>query len=136
MGKLIKNHWARLVVLIAAGIQVGGSIEGFFWPKITWDFATSSLNVLVKPAPVLQIINLILGIVVLAWEWPLGFLAGKMFHRSIHARLVMFTICAFTSLFMYQSHSSTIYYFLGTYGYALALAGHEVSAPAASSLKS
>lgn len=36
MGKLINNHWARLIVLIAAAVQIGGSIEGLIWPKITW----------------------------------------------------------------------------------------------------
>jgi hypothetical protein len=114
-------------MLIAAAIQIGGSIEGFFWPKVTWDFSTSSLNVLVKPFPILQTVNLILGIVILAWEWPLSLLAGTMFHRSIHARLVVFAICAVTSMFLYQAHSSTIYYLLGSCGYLIALKEREVS---------
>src|SRR3954452_10288325 len=101
MGNIIRNHWARLVVLVAAAIQIGGSIEGFFWPKITWDFSTPTFNILVKPFPILQIINLVLGIIVLAWEWPLCFLAGTMFHRSIHARLVVFAICSVTSILVY-----------------------------------
>jgi thymine-DNA glycosylase len=33
MGKLMKNHWAWLIILIAAVNQVFASIEGFFWPK-------------------------------------------------------------------------------------------------------
>lgn len=127
MGRIIKNHWARLVVLIAAAIQIGGSIEGFFWPKVTWDFCTTLLNGLVKPFPILQTLNLVLGIIVIAWEWPLGLLSDTMFHRSIHARLVVFAICTVTSMFLYQAHSSTIYYLLGLYGYALALLEREVS---------
>jgi hypothetical protein len=126
MGKLIKNHWARLVVLIASAIQIGGSIEGFIWPKVTFDFFTHSLNGLVKPFPIIQTLNLALGTTVLAWEWPLGLLADTMLHRSIHARLVVFAICAVTSMFLYQAHSSAIYYLMGFYGYALALAEREV----------
>lgn len=128
MGKLVKNHWARLVVLVAAAIQIGGSIEGYLWPKVTWDFSTAALNFLVQPVPALQTINLLLGILVVAWEWPLSAIAGSMYHRSIHARLVMYTLCTFSALFLYQSHNSALYYSLGIYGYALALFEQEVSA--------
>ena len=127
MGKLIKNHWARLVMLVAASIEIGGSIEGFIWPKATLDFSTSIFNVLVKPYPVLQIINLVLGVIVLAWEWPVMFLGGTKFHRSIPARLVVYAICAVTSLFLYQAHSATLYYVMGLYGYGIALAEKEAS---------
>ncbi|EAT81097.2 hypothetical protein SNOG_11389 [Parastagonospora nodorum SN15] len=67
MGKLIKNHWARLVVLTAAAYQLAAALEAFFWPKIFWDFLTKNLDSAVKPFPVLQIINLIVGVVALAW---------------------------------------------------------------------
>jgi hypothetical protein len=129
MGKLVKSHWARLVVLVAAAIQIGGSIEGYFWPKVTWDFLTTALDFLVVPIPALQTINLLLGLVVVAGEWPLSAIAGKMYHRSIHARLVMYTICAISALFLYQSHTSALYYILGIYAYIAALYEHEVSFP-------
>jgi hypothetical protein len=127
MGKLVKNHWARLVVLVAAAIQIGGSVEGYLWPKVTWDFSTAALDFLVQPVPALQTINLALGILVVAWEWPVSIIAGSMYHRSIHARLVMYTLSTFSALFLYQSHNSALYYILGIYGYALALSEQEVS---------
>ena len=71
MGKLIKNHWARLIVLTAAAIQVGAGVHGIFWPKIFWDFLTTNLNGAVKPIPILQIINIVLGALALVLEWPL-----------------------------------------------------------------
>lgn len=71
MGKLIKNHWARLIVLVASAYQVAAAIEGFFWPKIFWDFVTTNLDGAVKPFPILQIINLLFGIFGLCLEWPL-----------------------------------------------------------------
>ena len=71
MGKLVKNHWARLIILTASAYQVLASIEGFFWPKLFWDFLTTNLDHSVRPIPFLQIINLLLGLLGLAWEWPL-----------------------------------------------------------------
>lgn len=71
MGKLVKNHWARLIVLVASAIQVAASIQGFFWPKLFWDFLTTNLDAAVKPIPILQIINLLLGLLGLSLEWPL-----------------------------------------------------------------
>ena len=66
MGKLIKNHWARLIILTAALYQCAAALEGFFWPKIFWDFLTKNLDAAVKPFPILQIINLLFGLFALA----------------------------------------------------------------------
>lgn len=71
MGKLIKNHWARLIILTASAYQVLASIEGFFWPKFFWDFLTTNLDHAVRPIPFLQIANLLFGLLGLCWEWPL-----------------------------------------------------------------
>lgn len=71
MGKLIKNHWARLIILVASAYQVAASISGFFWPKFFFDFLTTNFDSSVRPIPILQIINLLLGLLGLAWEWPL-----------------------------------------------------------------
>jgi len=110
MGKLIKNHWARLIVLTASIYQIAAAVEGFFWPKIFWDFMTKNLDGAVKPFPVLQIINLILGIVMFAWEWPLGFLAGSAMHRSIEARLIALPLAVLAAALMYQTTNPAIYY--------------------------
>ncbi|TVY45116.1 hypothetical protein LOCC1_G002606 [Lachnellula occidentalis] len=126
MGKLIKNHWARLIVLTAAIYQVAAAIEGFFWPKIFWDFLTKNLDGAVKPIPVLQTINLISGLVMLAWEWPLGFLAGTAIHRSIEARLVALPMCALVAALIYQATNPAIYYVIGMGVYFWAYSEGEV----------
>ncbi|CZS97637.1 hypothetical protein WAI453_008755 [Rhynchosporium graminicola] len=113
MGKLIKNHWARLIVITAAIYQIAAGIHGFFWPKIFWDFMTKNLDVAVKPLPILQTINVVLGIILLAWEWPLGFLAGSAMHRSIEARLVILPLAALSALLIYQGTNAGIYYMIG-----------------------
>ncbi|MCJ1272938.1 hypothetical protein MMC21_000727 [Puttea exsequens] len=71
MGKLIKNHWARLIILTASTYQILASIQGFFWPKLFWDFLTTNLDPCVRPIPILQIVNLLLGLLGVCWEYPL-----------------------------------------------------------------
>lgn len=143
MGKLIKNHWGRLIVLTAATCksspfliddlpvnfvldQIAAALHGFFWPKIFWDFLTKNLDGAVKPIPVLQIINLILGIVIFAWEWPLGLIAKTALHRSIEARLVVFPIAALAAALLYQATNPAIYYTIGIGVYFWAYSEGEV----------
>ncbi|KAJ9157955.1 hypothetical protein NKR23_g512 [Pleurostoma richardsiae] len=126
MGKLIKNHWARLIILSSAAYQVAAAIEGFFWPKIFWDFLTKSLDPAVKPIPILQIINLIMGLFMLAWEWPLGFLAGSSIHRSIEARLAVLPLASLSAILIYQGTNPALYYLIGMVVYFWAYSEGEI----------
>ncbi|KIW88219.1 uncharacterized protein Z519_11330 [Cladophialophora bantiana CBS 173.52] len=131
MGKLIKNHWARLIVLTAAAYQVLASLEGFFWPKIFWDFLTKNLDGAVKPFPVLQIINLIMAFIGLAWEWPLAPVVKLLpgLHRSMEARLVVYPLCALAAAIMYQSTNAALYYIIGVIVYFWAYSEGETVCP-------
>jgi len=99
--------------LTAAIYQVVASIEGFFWPKIFWDFLTKNLDMAVKPFPALQIINLLFGILGIAWEWPLKFIAGSSFHRSIEARLAIYPLSILAALLLYQGTNAGLYNLIG-----------------------
>ncbi|KAI4102364.1 MAG: hypothetical protein L6R37_004444 [Teloschistes peruensis] len=136
MGKLIKNHWARLIVLTAAIYQVAAALEGFFWPKIFWDFLTTNLNGAVYPVPILQTLNLIFGILALAWEWPLNIplssttrFAETVMHRSIEARLVVYPLSSLAALLLYQGTNPGIYYLIGMGVYFWAYSEGEVVCP-------
>ncbi|KAH6895214.1 hypothetical protein B0T10DRAFT_210524 [Thelonectria olida] len=113
MGKLIKNHWARLIILTAAAYQVAAAIECFIWPKIFWDFLTRTLDGAVRPIPVLQIVNLILGIGVFALEWPMSFIAGSAVHRSLEVRLAILPLTALSAVLIYQGTNAALYYLVG-----------------------
>jgi len=126
MGKLIKNHWARLIVLTAAVYQVAAAVEGFFWPKIFFDFLTKNLDVAVKPLPILQVINLVFGVLLFAWEWPLGFIAGTAMHRSIEARLVVLPMAGLAAALLYQATNPAIYYTVALMVYFWAYSEGEV----------
>lgn len=153
MGKLIKNHWARLIVLTAAACkypalklsptmlsiakdppklcfffadQIAAALEGFFWPKVFWDFLTKNLDGAVRPVPALQILNLVLGILGLAWEWPLSYISGTAMHRSIEARLVVYPLSSLVALLLYQGTNPGIYYLVGMGVYFWAYSEGEV----------
>lgn len=127
MGRMIKSHWARLLTITAAVWQIVASIEGFIWPKIFWDFSTSSLNPLVRPSRALQTLNLVLGLLTIAWEWPVPLISTSPLHRSIIARIVFYPLCAFFALLMYQSTTAGICYLFAMAIYFWALREGEVS---------
>ncbi|KXL49407.1 hypothetical protein M433DRAFT_200231 [Acidomyces richmondensis BFW] len=126
MGKLIKNHWARLIVLTAASYQVAASLEGFFWPKFFWDWLTKNLDVAVKPIPILQMINFLIAILTLAYEWPVRFIAGRTIHKSIGARMLWLPLCSLACVLMYQATDPALYYLIGLAIYFWAYTEGEV----------
>jgi len=50
------------------------TILSFFWPKLTFDFLTTTFHPLVAPVPYLQLLNLLLCASILALEYPAPFL--------------------------------------------------------------
>ncbi|EHY60441.1 hypothetical protein HRR83_000202 [Exophiala dermatitidis] len=131
MGKLIKNHWGRLIVLTAATYQLAAAIEGFFWPKIFWDFLTKNLDGAVKPFPALQIINVVLSILIFAWEWPFKPVVKLLpgLHRSMEARLVVYPLAALAGVLLYQATNSSLYYIIGVIVYFWAYSEGETVCP-------
>ncbi|KAK4626906.1 hypothetical protein CLAFUW4_05051 [Fulvia fulva] len=126
MGKLIKNHWARLIVLTAAAYQIAATLEAFFWPKFFFDFLTKNFDRAVKPVPILQIINLVIGFLTLAYEWPLNYVAGTSIHRSLEVRLMWLPLASLTSILLYQATNASLYYFIGIIVYFWAYSEGEV----------
>ncbi|KAL0939288.1 pro41 protein [Colletotrichum truncatum] len=126
MGRLIKNHWARLIVMSAAAYQFGAALEGFFWPKIFWDFLTKTLDPAVKPIPVLQIINLVMALFMVALEWPLGFIAGSSIHRSLEFRLIILPLTTLAAALIYQGTNAALYYLIALVVYFWAYSEGEI----------
>ena len=107
--------------------QTVAAIEAFFWPKIFWDFITLALDPAVKPLPILQIVNLIMGIFMFALEWPLPLLAGSGAHRSLEVRLVLLPLTALAAVLIYQGTNAALYYVIGMMVYFWAYSEGEVS---------
>ncbi|SPN96898.1 uncharacterized protein DNG_00417 [Cephalotrichum gorgonifer] len=126
MGRLIKNHWARLIILTASAYQVAAAVEAFFWPKIFWDFLTLALDRAVKPFPILQIINLVMGVFMFALEWPMPLIAGSAIHRSLEARLAVLPLTALCAALIYQGTNAALYYLIGIMVYFWAYSEGEI----------
>ncbi|TQN73870.1 hypothetical protein CSHISOI_01573 [Colletotrichum shisoi] len=110
----------------AAAYQFAAAIEGFFWPKIFWDFLTKTLDPAVKPVPVLQIINLILALFMVALEWPLAFIAGSSIHRSLEFRLIVLPLTTLAAALIYQGTNAALYYLIGLVVYFWAYSEGEI----------
>ena len=107
--------------------QCAAAFECFFWPKIFWDFYTKELDSAVKPVPILQTINIVLGLFALLLEWPAPFIAGLPIHRSIEVRLFLFPANSLMSALMYQGVDPALYYLVGVAIYFWAYTEGEVS---------
>lgn len=59
------------------------------------------ITVIVK-IPLLQIFAMILGVTIIALEWPLPFLKNTVFYRSIPLRPVLLMAQALIAIFFYQ----------------------------------
>jgi hypothetical protein len=67
----------------------------------------------VKPFPVLQSINLIIGLSIVAWEWPIGLKIVKSIYQNIKPRLAILPLAALAVAFLYQTADTAIYYLIG-----------------------
>ncbi|KAG0638588.1 hypothetical protein HOY80DRAFT_1001695 [Tuber brumale] len=127
MGRLIKNHLARLIILTAATYQIAAGLHGYFWPKIFWDTWTKSLDQAVKPVPALQTLNLLMGIIGVCWEYPLPlFIPNTALHRSIAARLTIYPLSVLCAALLYQGTNAAIYYLVGILIYFWAYSDGEI----------
>jgi hypothetical protein len=106
--------------------QIASAIEGFIWPKVFWDFISRNLDAAVAPVPVLQILNLMMGLIGIAWEWPLKPFAGSGPHRSIEVRLIVYPLSALLAALLYQGTDPAIYYLIGIGVYFWAYCEGEV----------
>lgn len=106
--------------------QIAAALEGFFWPKIFFDFLTKNLDSAVKPFPILQIINLVMGLWMVAWEYPLVFVGGTGLHRSLEARLAALPLFALAAILTYQGTNAGLYYLIAMVIYFWAYSEGEV----------
>lgn len=68
-----------------------------------------------------------MGLVGLAWEWPLKFFAGTLAHRSIEVRLIIYPLSALVAALLYQGTNPALYYLFGIFVYFWAYSEGEVS---------
>lgn len=67
-----------------------------------------------------------MGLVGIAWEWPLKPFAGLGPHRSIEARLIIYPLSALLAALLYQGIDPALYYLIGIGVYFWAYSEGEV----------
>jgi len=104
MGKFIWHEHARYVSITASLYTIWAGYFALVYRKFFWDFVSGILrnpgglqpakqdalfiDIIVK-APVIPIFSIILGLVIIAFEYPAPFMKGVAAHRSLVARVVL-----------------------------------------------
>lgn len=70
-----------------------------------------------------------MGLIGLAWEWPLKPFAGTFPHRSIEIRLIIYPLSALLAALLYQGTDPAGYYLIGIGVYFWAYSEGEVVCP-------
>jgi len=103
-----------------------GRILGLLLSQSFFDMFTPIFNVLVAPVPVVQIINLLAGIFILALEWPLVLLKDTGLQRAFAVRFALYPIFAVVALIQYQCTNASFYLLIGTAVYFQAWSEREL----------
>ncbi|KAH8747963.1 PRO41 protein [Diaporthe sp. PMI_573] len=109
--------------------QLAAAVLGFFNPKVFFDFATKRLDIIVRPVPILQTVNLMLSLLIIAIEMPVQRTVGKAIKNSFKARFIAIPIIACLAMLQYQAADSAIYYLIGLSLYISSYYQGEVCLP-------
>ncbi|KAH7033050.1 uncharacterized protein B0I36DRAFT_266148, partial [Microdochium trichocladiopsis] len=99
---------ARLIAISAATYQLSAGFHGFFWPKVFWDFATKKVDRAVYPIPILQLLNVVSALGILALEWPSRYLVRFQSRTTIH--FIALLLAAIPAALLFQSVDAVLYY--------------------------
>jgi len=95
-----------------------------FFRKFFWDFIGGTVHkpggiqpspnvdlfiTLIVRAPVIQIFAMIVGLIIIALEYPLPFIKGRAIHRSIILRIVMLVFQTSLCILFYQGTNAAIW---------------------------
>jgi len=136
MGKLIWHEYARLIALTASIYTVWAGFFGLIYRKFFWDFvggiirnpggiqpsdkSAIFISIIVK-TPIVQIFSMIMGVMMIAMEYPVPFFKGTTIQRSIVVRVPLLLIQAFLAVLFYQGTNGAIWSLLAAAAYARAV---------------
>jgi len=145
MGKFIWHEHARYVSITATVYTVWAAYFGLVYRKFFWDFVSGIrrnpgglqpanqdaffIDITVK-VPVIQILSFILGLVILAFEYPAPFMKGTAAYRSLVVRVVLLVFQVFFAILFYQGTNGAIWSLVAICGYARAIMLGEVMSEA------
>jgi len=135
MGNLVWHEYSRLISVTASIYAVWASFFGLFYRKFFWDFVGGTLrdpggiqpapsaaifiSIIVK-VPVLQIMAMLLGLFMIALEFPLPQLRALAIHRSLVLRIVLLLFQTFINILYYQGTNAAIWSLIAAMCYSRA----------------
>jgi hypothetical protein len=141
MGKLVWHEYSRYVSITASLYTVWAGYFGLIYRKFFWDFVSGIsrnpgglqpanqdaffIDIMVK-APVIQIISILLGLVIVAFEYPAPFLKGTAAHRNLVTRVVLLVFQIFFAIMFYQGTNGAIWSIAALICYSRAIMLGEV----------
>ncbi|KAK2464213.1 hypothetical protein APHAL10511_003670 [Amanita phalloides] len=138
MGKLIWHEYARYVSITASIYAVWAGFFGLFYRKFFWDFVGGILRnpgglqasrssavfiTLIVKFPIIQSMAIILGLLIVALEYPLPLLKTWAIYRNFIVRIVLLIFQTFFGILYYQGTNSSIWSLIAImcYGQAILL---------------
>jgi hypothetical protein len=141
MGNLIWHEYARFVSVTAAVYAVWSSFWAVLYRKFFWDFVGGTVRdpggvqaspgaavfiTLIVKNPVIQIFAFLLGLFIIAVEFPAPFVRPLAIHRSLVFKLVLVLFQTFFTCLYYQGTNAAIYSFIAATCYTRAVLNGEV----------
>lgn len=145
MGKLVWHEYSRLLTLAASIYTIWAGIWGIMFRKFFWDFVGGTMadpggiqpssnvaifiDITVK-APVIQVSAIVMGILIVALDYPVPFLNSTIIHRCIPLRIPLLLIQAGLAALFYQGTNGAIWSLLAVLAYIRAVAlGEKMENP-------
>lgn len=139
MGVLKYHDWGSLLALASATYVIWAGIFAIFYRKFFWDMIGGTLGPngiipgpnsalfisLIVKVPLIQVLNIINGVLTFALEWPLPMIEGTSIHRSFALRIVFYIWCGFLAMLPYQTIDAGVFYAITACVYARAISKGE-----------
>jgi len=141
MGNLIWHEYARYVAITASIYTCWSALYAFVYRKFFWDFVGGIVRdpggvqappgsavfiTLIIKTPVIQSFAMILGLLVLALEFPIPPVKPLAIHRSFALKIVLLLFQTFLTILYYQGTNAAIYSFIAALCYTRAQVLGEV----------
>ncbi|EPT04492.1 hypothetical protein FOMPIDRAFT_1027764 [Fomitopsis schrenkii] len=141
MGNLVWHEWSRYVAVAASLYTIWAAFWGILFRKFFFDFIGGTLRApgglqpsnanaffvtIVVKAPVVQLISILMGIGMVALEFPAPQLKGTSIQRNFTVKIVLLLMQAFFAILFYQGVNGAAYSIIAALGYTRAIMLGEV----------
>jgi len=135
MGNLIWHQYARFVAITGSIYAVWSGLFALVYRKFFWDFvggivrdpggvqappASAVFITLIVKTPVIQSFAMVLGLLILAIEFPIPPVKPLAIHRSFALKIVLLLFQTFLCILYYQGTNAAVYSFIAALCYTRA----------------